>query len=237
MVRLVAAFALLAACASPAAAFAPSTTGSNSRAAQTSLAAEPARSNDGGKQFAAAVVASTYLLSGLAFGAEAALADSYSTPDFGGTTTVLAGKSGGRAGGRVASGGPGNARTAGPPSVSSRSTNTVTNTHTTVIQQAPVVVQQPTVVMAPPMYSSPAPGLGLAMGINAVGAIGEGMREARQEREIAQSKAEVMVMRQKEADMENRLRMMEQQQMMGQQNMMNQQMLSNQLQMQAAMAK
>merc|ERR1712127_431868 len=99
-------------------------------------------------------------------------------------------------------------------SSSSSSSKTVIN-RTTVIQQAPTVVAAPAPVyvapapvMGAPAYD-PGPGLGLAIGVSAINSIGNGMREARQEGEIARSRAELEVAKQREANMEQRLLQLE----------------------------
>jgi hypothetical protein len=126
--------------------------------------------------------------------------------DFGGSSQVIAARSGGRAGGRSVRA----PSRAAPP---------------TVIERRTAVIQQPsyagTAVMAPPMMAapvmpmySPAPsGLGLAIGLNAVSGIAEGFREARQENEIRSTREQLTEARIKEAEMEARLRQLEQAQM------------------------
>ena len=57
---------------------------------------------------------------------------------------------------------------------------------------------------------NPNAGLGLALGINAIGNIGEGMREYRQETEIRDTRSELQQAKMKEAELEMRLRQLEQ---------------------------
>lgn len=73
-------------------------------------------------------------------------------------------------------------------------------------------------------------GLGLGLGLNAVNQIGNDMRDYRQEREIQDTRSELNASRQREAQMEARLRSLE-----GQGQMNQQQMTQQQLQMQQQM--
>jgi hypothetical protein len=124
-----------------------------------------------------------------------------------GSSQVIAARSGGRAGGRAP------ARAA-----PSKSQPRVIERQTTIIQQQPSYASPGgTMMMAPPMMAAPmyAPqpsGLGLALGINAVSGISSGFREARQENEIRSTRDQLTEARIKEAEMEARLRSLEQQQ-------------------------
>jgi len=129
--------------------------------------------------------------------------------DFAGSSTVIAARSGGRTGGRAAP-------RAAPPAPTK-----VINQKTTVIQAAP-----PVVVGSPygyggyggyGAYYDPTPGIALNLGLSAVSAVGNGMREYRQTEEIARSRAELSAAKDREADMAERIRALEQMQMRGNQ--------------------
>lgn len=120
------------------------------------------------------------------------------------STLVIAARSGGRAGGRSAS-------------PARRAPTRVIERQTTIIQQQPSYSSAPSAVFMapPPVYYAPQPsGLGLAIGLNAVSGISEGFREARQENEIRSTRDQLTEARIKEAEMEARLRGLEQQQVM-----------------------
>jgi hypothetical protein len=119
-----------------------------------------------------------------------------------GSSQVIAARSGGRAGGRAP------ARAA-----PSKSQPRVIERQTTIIQQQPSYASPGgTMMMAPPMYAPQPSGLGLVLGINAVSGISSGFREARQENEIRSTRDQLTEARIKEAEMEARLRSLEQQQ-------------------------
>lgn len=118
-----------------ASAFAPVT---SSARTQTSLEMK----KNGGKMVAASFVTGAFLAANAVFFADAAIAAT--TPDFG-STEMLAGRSGGRGGGR-ASRAP--ARRAAPPSRSS----TTRIERTTVVQPVPVY-SSPSVVVSPFGYN------------------------------------------------------------------------------------
>ena len=173
----------------------------NGQRTSTSLSAEAEMGN--GKRFAATAIASAYLLGGL-FTADAALAADMPAADFGGSSTVLAGRGGGRSGGRAG----GRASAARPmPSRSAASP--------TVIRKTTVINRPPSVVVAPPTMGYGygggfgGPGLGTYMMIDA---IGDGLREGRQNGEIRETRRELENERYKEMEMEQRLRMLEMQQ-------------------------
>jgi hypothetical protein len=120
--------------------------------------------------------------------------------DFSGSSQVIAGRSGGRAGGRS--------------SRSSSSYRSAPAARTTVIQQrSPTVIVAPAPVIIGGGYGggyggygyNPLPGLAFG----AVNGIGEGFREARQEGEIRDSRNELTQARIKEAELEARLKMLE----------------------------
>lgn len=134
------------------------------------------------------------------------------TMDFG-SSQVVAARSGGRSGGRVSSGGNSQAYR----SSSSSSRNTYKSySSTTIIAPPP----SPTVYVAPSYsmgYSyNPLGDLatGYALGSvgSAIGNIGNAMQDARQEQEIQRSRQELEQARMKEAELEGRLRALEQQQ-------------------------
>lgn len=134
--------------------------------------------------------------------------------DFGGSTEIIAGRSGGRAGGRSSSyRAPPSRSYSAPPSRSS----TTINRSTTIVQPTRTIVQPAMVAspmyMAPPVYNS-GPDLGLVLGLSAVNSIGNGMRENRQENEIMRSRSELEMAKQKNFELEQRLRQVEMRQAM-----------------------
>jgi hypothetical protein len=145
------------------------------------------------RHFAGSVVATSTILSNVLMVAvppsDAAIGD--------GPTQLLAARSGGRAGGRARS-------------VSRPAAPTIINRRTTVIQ-APAPYSSG-LIMSPGYYAPPPSGLGLAIGINAVSGIADGFREARQENELRSTRDQLTEARIKEAEMEARLRQLEQQQ-------------------------
>ena len=189
--------AAIALCVGSVGAFAPM--GGPSRVA-TSLNAEAGEGNNG-KRFAAAALASAYLLGGVLSADSALAAPSADFSDVGGSSTVIAGRSGGRAGGRAMP------RASAARPAPSR----------TVIQKTTVVRPGPSVVVAPPMggygygYGGGfgGPGIGTYMMLDA---IGDGLREGRQNAEIRDTRRELENERYKEMEMEQRLRMLEMQQ-------------------------
>eukprot|EP00580_Thalassiosira_gravida_P003530 CAMPEP_0201621998 /NCGR_PEP_ID=MMETSP0492-20130828/47177_1 /ASSEMBLY_ACC=CAM_ASM_000837 /TAXON_ID=420259 /ORGANISM="Thalassiosira gravida, Strain GMp14c1" /LENGTH=234 /DNA_ID=CAMNT_0048091571 /DNA_START=41 /DNA_END=745 /DNA_ORIENTATION=- len=163
--------------------------------------------NDGennGKTFAASALAAAYLLTGVVSADAAFAMDGPSAPSFTDSSSVmLAGRSGGRAGGRRA------APRAMPRRAAAPTTTKVYNTRTTVI--------------APPVmgggygygggYYDPTPGIAMNLGFSAVNAIGNGMRESRQNQMIYDERAELSASREREAEMGARLRQLEMMQM------------------------
>jgi uncharacterized membrane protein len=186
VIALVAALSL---CVGSSAAFAP-----NAQAARvkTSLNAE---ANDG-KRMAASFLVAAYLMSNVAV-----VAPAFAYDDLFGSSEVIAGRSGGRSGGRSSSGGASSFKSSRAP---------------TVIDRRTTVIQSPgyaTPVMVAPMYGygyNPMAGLGLGLGLGAVNDIGNTMRDYRQESEIQESKAELQQARMKAAELEGRLRQLEQ---------------------------
>ncbi|KAL3923292.1 MAG: hypothetical protein SGILL_001739 [Bacillariaceae sp.] len=155
---------------------------------------------DSVKKAAGSLMAATFLLGNLVSVAPAvAMDDSF---DFG-SSQVVAARSGGRAGGRAA---PRPAARA-PPRPSSRST-----TNTRVIERTRYVPTpgygSPGIIMAPPMYN-PLPGYGLGLGFNAINQIGNDMRDYRQEGEIRDARSQLEQARMREAELDARLRALE----------------------------
>ena len=157
-----------------------------------------AQKEDLGRKAAASFVAATYLFANVAATAPAfAVADDVF---FGGSSQVIAGRSGGRAGGRSSS-----YRSSSP-------------SRTTYRSQTTIVRPGPTVVVPSPAFGgygygyNPYGGLGLGLGLNAIGSIGEGMREYRQENEIRDARMQVEEARIKNAELEARLKQLENQQ-------------------------
>ena len=161
----------------------------------------PADGDDGGRQFASSVLASAYLLTSILTGSTAALAvttDQMPLSDTATPTVVLAARSGGRMGGRSASRSAFRSPSRLPGSATSR-------------RYGQAVIVRPTPVLGP--------GFGLVSpfgyGYGALGAasvINEGIREARQEGELRDERMELQEVRQKEAELEQRIKLLEQQQ-------------------------
>jgi len=120
----------------------------------------------------------------------------------------VAARSGGRAGGR-----------ASRPA----SRSVAPSTSKTVINRSTTIVAPPVVVGGGGYggygyggyggYYDPTPGIALNLGLSAVSAVGNGMREYRQEGEIARSRAELSAAKDREADMAERIRQLEMMQM------------------------
>jgi hypothetical protein len=170
----------------------------------------------------ASLVTATLLLGNIALvgpAIAASLDDNNAIANFnGGTSTnLIAARSGGRAGGRSAG-----ARAAPRPSSSSSTT-----TNTRIIERTRYVpsYSSPSVILAPPpVYYNPLPGYGLGLGLNAINQIGNDMRDYRQENEIRDARAQLEQSRMKEAEMEARLRILEQGQV-NQQQLTTQQLM------------
>jgi len=158
-----------------------------------------------GKKTAASFLTAAYFFANAMSVAPAVAATNF--VDFGGSTEIIAGRSGGRAGGRSSS-----SYRAAPSRSSyapSRSSTTI-NRSTTIVQPTRTYVQPMAspMYMAPPMYNS-GPDLGLVLGLGAVNSIGNGMRENRQENEIMRSRSELEMAKQKNFELEQRLRAVE----------------------------
>jgi len=198
-------------CVSGASAFAPA------NAPKTSITSLQMGSNneETSKKVVASVLAATFILGNVAAVAPAQAIDDSAF----GTSTVVAARSGGRAGGRSSG-----ARSSYRPSSSS----SYRPSSTTVINRT--YVSPSPVMMAPSYGYNPMGGLGLGLGLNAVGQIGNDMRDYRQEREIQDTRSALNQSQAREAQMEARLRQLEsgqgqmtQQQLFQQQQMMLQQ--------------
>lgn len=172
-------------------------------------------SNDGennGKTVAASALAAAYILTGVVSADAAFAMDAFdgpsAAPSFIDSSVVLAGRSGGRAGGRASP-------RAMPRSQPAASTTKVYNTRTTIV--------------APPVMGGgygyggygggygygydPTPGIALNLGLSAVNAVGNGMRESRQNQMIYEERAELQASKEREAEMAARLRQLEMMQM------------------------
>ena len=186
--------ALIALCVASASAFAPIQT-PNRADASLNLFPEAIRKT------VASFAAGAVILSNVAV----APADAFNDVDFG-SSQIVAAKSGGRAGGRSTSyKAPPATRAAvrsQPDPVIIRETRIIT----------PSYSGGTAVMMPPPMYAAPQPGipgLGLVAGLGAINAIGDGMREARQENEIRDARNQLVEARVKEAELEARLKALE----------------------------
>jgi len=165
--------------------------------------------NNGVKGMAAAAIAAGCIMSSL-FAVDAAFAEPIS-PSFGESSSItIAGRSGGRSGGRAASGGY---------RPSSSSSYSRPSGGTTVIRKT-VVQPGPSVIVAPPPmmgggygYGYGGPSFGTIATFGVLDAIGDGMREGRQNAEIRNTRSELEQERMKAFELEQRLKMIEMQQM------------------------
>ena len=146
-------------------------------------------------KFFAGSVASAILLSSAAFTPDALA----SSPDFDfGSNTVISARSGGRGGGRSS------ASSMRSPRPAYQAAPTTTINRTTVIAAPTPVISSP-IVVSPFGYSpfgSPFGGYGA---LGAVNAIGNEMREGRQENEIARERSELEASKQRQQQLEQRL--------------------------------
>lgn len=176
-----------------------------------------------GFQKAAMSAVAAVLLAGSIVSVEpafAAMDDSIMNMDssFGGSSQLVAARSGGRAGGRSSAAMRAPSR---PSSAASSMSNTRVIQRTTYISPSPVIV-------APPMYGygyNPVPGLGLSLGLNAINQIGNDVRDYRQETEIRDTRAQLQSSQVREAELEARLRALEQANQNNQLNAQQQQQL------------
>lgn len=191
-------------------AFAP--TAAVSRSTKDPNSALGMTNSDQEKRFASSVVAAAYLFTNVLSVAPTLAA----AIDFAGSTEIVAAKSGGRMGGRSATGSRG-----ASPSYSRASSSTPRSTSTRVIERQTTVIQQPAVVQSPVVVAPPvvapygygyAPdpvGVGLSVGLSAINGISREMREQSQEREIAREREELAQARMRQAELEGRLRALE----------------------------
>jgi hypothetical protein len=158
---------------------------------------------DKARSAAAGAVLATYLLTNAMIAAPAFATYDYdkASTDIG-SSIILAGRTGARAGGRSST---------TSLSASSRSYEPVRST-TTIIQPTIGLAPAAPVVVSPFGYSygyNPMPGLGLGLGLSAVNSVGNEIRDYNQEREIAQSKIELEQAKGREALLEQRLKALE----------------------------
>ncbi|KAI2509432.1 hypothetical protein MHU86_4933 [Fragilaria crotonensis] len=188
-------FTWFALCLAIANAFSP--TPVSGHASKTALQMQESRNNDVAK-----VIATAFLAASIATAAPA-----FAATDFAGSTElILAGRSGGRAGGR--SGGGGYSRSRGP----SRAPPTAYRSSTTIIRP---MIASPPVVISPfgggfGYGYNPFGGVGLGYGLGAMNSYGNEMRDYRQEAEIQKEKAELELAKEKNAELEARIKALEQ---------------------------
>jgi len=172
----------------------------------TSLSMKRNDVDNSSKTFAASALAAAYLITGVISTDAAFAMDGQSGPSFADSSSVMiAGRSGGRAGGRAAP-------RAMPRSAAPAATTKVYNTRTTVIQAPPVMGGGYGYGYGGGYYD-PTPGIALNLGLSAVSAVGNGMRESRQNQMIYEERAELNASREREAEMAARLRQLEMMQM------------------------
>lgn len=186
---------------SNATAFTPVASNYNSKTS-TALRASAAEHQNSVSKFVTASVASAILLSSSFASPDAfAAVDSVSSPspsssmDFG-SSQIVSARSGGRAGGRSSV----SSMRSAPPSVRSSAATTTINRTTIIAAPAPVIASP--VVVSP--FVSPFGGFGYGA-LGAVSAIGNEIRDVRQENEIARERAELEVSKQRQAQLEQRL--------------------------------
>jgi hypothetical protein len=211
--------ALLAVVCSTAAAFSPpslsSVTSSRSSSCSSYAPLHAATTNQDdssclrkNKNVAASLALATTIFAAVigttAVGVEPAMAqDDSFYANFGGSTELLAARSGGRAGGRSSR--------SYRPSPSAGTTRTrIYNSNTRIIQPS----YSPPIIVTPGFgfgYNpfNPFGGYGMGLGFGAAGSVGNAMQDFRQDNEIDRVKSELQAERIKEADMEARLRALE----------------------------
>lgn len=183
-------------------AFAPVST-SKSSLKSMQLEATTGDDNIDAKKFlGSGAVAAALFLSSAIGGADVASASVHNNYDFSGSSTLVSARSGGRAGGRSSYRAP-------PPRSS-----TTTIRRTTVVQPSTVMVAPPPVVVSPfgggygyGYGYNPLGGVGL--GLNALNAVGNEVRDYRQESEIQKGRAELEVAKQREAELAARIQQLE----------------------------
>lgn len=129
-------------------------------------------------------------------------------PDFGPSQQLLAGRSGGRAGGR-AGGGSYSRSSYSAPRAAPRTTYRSSTTIVRPMIAAPPVVVSPFGGGYGYGYGNPMGGFGLGYGLGAINNSGNAMRDYRQESEIQRSQAELEVAKEKEKDLEARIKALE----------------------------
>lgn len=188
-------FTWLALCLTAAHAFSSSPISVN--ACKTALQMQDSRNNHMAKVMATAVLAASI----------AAAAPAFAAPDFAGSPElVLAGRSGGRAGGRSGGGGYSRSRS------TYRAPPTAYRSSTTIIRP---MIASPPVVISPfgggyGYGYNPFGGVGLGYGLGAMNNYGNEMRDYRQESEIQKEKAELELAKEKNAELEARIKAIEQ---------------------------
>jgi len=154
---------------------------------------------------AATALAGACVLSTL-FTADIANAVDNTQVDFGPSSTIIAGRGGGRGGGRSMGGGGGRRMSSGPASYARPSS--VRTVNRTYISAPPVVVSPFGMGMG---YGyNPFGGVGLGYGLGAASSIGNEIRDNRQEGEIQNGRVELEMEKQKTAQLEQRLAQLEQ---------------------------
>jgi hypothetical protein len=160
--------------------------------------------NDEGRQFAASVLASAYILTGILTSSTAAKAVTTTDQVGAASTLMLSARTGGRIGGRSASRPAFRAPSRVPGSATSR-------------RYGQAIIVRPTPVLSPGFGLVSPFGYGYGYGaLGAASVINEGIREARQESELRDERVELEQVRQREAEMEQRIKLLEQQQQMQQ---------------------
>ena len=176
--------------------------------------ASSARQDAQYRQTVSSVLAAAFVAMNVATSAAPALAMDQTRADehLFGSSAVIAARSGGRSGGRAASGGNSKAyRSSSSPARSSTTYKSYSST-TYVAPPSPTVVVSPGYSYGYSSYNPIGDAItGYALG-SAINSIGNGFREPRQEREIEQSRYQLEQARMKEAELEGRLRALEAQQ-------------------------
>jgi hypothetical protein len=130
------------------------------------------------------------------------------SPALGESTQLLAGRSGGRAGGRAAYRAPSSSARMAAPRTTYRSSTTIIRP---MIAPPPVVISPfgAGIGFGGGYGYNPMGGFGLGYGLGALNSAGNEVRDYRQESEIQRSKAELEQAKAKEAELEARLKVLE----------------------------